>query len=195
MGKLIYDISASLDGFSTATGVRPEEQLGDGGQQLHAWAMGEDPSGAELLDRSQGRSGATIAGRRTYDLAISSWGADGPGGAERTPTFIVSHDVPDDVPEGGVYTFVDSPATALRQARAAAGERDVDVFSSSIGNQLLQAGEVDEIHLHIAPVLFGAGTPLFEPLGAHVHLELFGIDRTSTAVHLRYRVLSRSDDE
>lgn len=193
MSKLIFDISTSLDSFTTAAGVRPEEPMGDGGQQLHAWAWGEDPGGAELLAGSQHRSGASIAGRRTYDTSIASWGADGPGGADRTPTFVVSHEVPNDVPEGGVYSFVDSPAAALRQARAAAGENDVDVFSSSIGNQLLQAGEVDEIHLHVAPVLFGAGTPLFEPVAAHIHLEPIGVDQSSAAIHLRFRVTSAAD--
>lgn len=193
MSRLIFEISTSLDGFTTAAGVRPEEPMGDGGHQLHAWAWGDDPGGAKLLAGSQDRSGASIAGRRTYDTSIDSWGADGPGGANRTPTFIVSHGVPDDVPDSGVYTFVDSPAAALRQARAAAGEHDVDVFSSSIGNQLLQAGEVDEIHLHIAPVLFGAGTPLFEPIAAHVHLEPIGVDQTNEAIHLRYRVTPAAD--
>lgn len=133
MGKVIFEISTSLDGFTTAAGVRPEAPMGDLGEQLHAWAFGDDDGGNELLHESQNRSGASIAGRRTYDLWIASWGADVPGGPNRTPTFIVSHSRPDDVPEGGVYTFVESPAEAVRQARTAAGENDVDVFSASIG--------------------------------------------------------------
>jgi dihydrofolate reductase len=190
MMTVILDISMSLDGYVTAAGVRPEEPMGDGGQQLHEWAFGGDERGRDVLAESQGNVGATIAGRRTYDLSVPWWGPDGPGGAARTPTFIVSHGTPEQVPEGSVYTFVGSPIGALEQAQAVADDKDVDVFSASIGRQLLRAGRVDEIHVHLVPVLFGAGTRLFEDLGeSHVQLEILGVGEGPKATHLRYAVV------
>jgi dihydrofolate reductase len=189
MGKVRFEISMSLDGYVTAAGVRPEETMGDGGQVLHEWAFGEDEVGRALLAESQATTGASIAGRRTYELSLPWWGADGPGGSLRTPTFIVSHSEPQDSPAGGVYTFVTSPEQAVERARAAAGEKDVDVFSPSIGRQLLDAGLVDEIHLHVVPVLFGAGTPLCERLADHIQLEATGVIEGPRATHLHYRVL------
>jgi len=189
MGKVIYEISTSLDGFTTAADPTMEEPMGVGGQQLFAWASGPDEAGKRLLLASGQRTGASIAGRRTYDTSIADWKADWPGGDLRTPTFIVSHTIPDDVPEGGVYTFVSSPLEAVEAARQVAGDRSVDVFSSSIGNELLRAGAVDEIHLYVAPVLFGTGTALFESLPRHVQLEQLGVEQTAKATYLRYRVV------
>ncbi len=190
MSKVRFEISMSLDGYVTASGVRPEEPMGDGGQQLHEWAFGADERGRELLAESQSSVGASIAGRRTYDLSLPWWGPDGPGGEARTPTFIVSHSKPEQLPEGGVYTFVDSPEEALELARAAAGEKDIDVFSADIGQQLLRAGKVDEIHVHLVPVLFGAGTRLFENRGDdHIRLQITQVVDASNATHLRYAVV------
>jgi dihydrofolate reductase len=191
MGTVIYEISTSVDGFTTADDPTMDEPMGVGGQQLFAWTSGDnDEQGHQLLVASGQRTGASIAGRRTYDTSIAWWQANGPGGDLRTPTFIVSHTVPDDIPDGSVYTFVGSPLEALEAARAVAGDRSVDVFSASIGNQLLQAGAVDEIHLYVAPVLFGSGTPLFESLPRHVQLEQLGVEQTAKATYLRYRVRS-----
>ena len=190
MPTVIFDISMSLDGYVTAAGVRPEEPMGDGGQRLHEWAFGDDERGRDVLADSERTVGATIAGRRTYDLSVPWWGPDGPGGAARTPTFIVSHSTPAQVPEGGVYTFVGSPIEALELAQAAAGGKDVDVFSASIGQQLLRAGRIDEIRVHLVPVLFGAGTRLVEDLGDnHVQLAIIGVSEGSKATHLRYAVV------
>src|SRR5215470_10947218 len=191
MSKLRLEISMSVDGYVTASGVRPEEPMGDGGQQLHEWAFGDDERGREVLADSESKVGATIAGRRTYDLSVPWWGADGPGGEARTPTFIVSHGTPAQVPEGSVYAFANSPIEALELAAAAAGDKDVDVFSASIGQQLLRAGRIDEIHVHLVPVLFGAGTRLFEDLGGtHVQLEIIGVGEGPKATHLRYAVVA-----
>jgi dihydrofolate reductase len=191
MPKVVFEISMSLDGFVTASGVRPEETMGDGGQVLHEWAFGADERGREILAESQRGVGASIAGRRTYDLSVPWWGADGPGGDLRTPTFIVSHSEPEHVPEDGVYTFVDDPLKALELARAAAAEKDIDVFSPNIAQQLLRAGRVDEIRVHVVPVLFGAGTRLFEEGDAgQIQLEITGVVEGEKATHLSYAVLA-----
>lgn len=146
-------------------------------------------SGPDTRADSQDTAGASIAARRTYDLSVPWWGADGPGSAARTPTVIVPHGEPEDVPTGGVYTFVRSPADAVTTARALAGDKDVDVFSADIGGQLLRAGLVDEIRIHLVPVLFGSGTRLLDDTGGHVSLCPASVVEESTATHLRYTVI------
>src|SRR5215472_17494594 len=131
MSRVLIEMSISLDGY--VAGPNDSEV-----SRLHEWAFGEDEVGRKVLAESQNAVGASIAGRRTYDLSIPWWGPDGPGGSARTPTFIVSHSTPAQVPEGGVYTFVGSPIEALELGQAAAGGKDVDVFSASIGQQLLR---------------------------------------------------------
>lgn len=118
-----------------------------------------------------------------------------PGFDRRTPTVIVSHTTPDDVPAGGVYTFVRfvrSPREAAEVAIRLAGGKDVDLFSASIGGQLLRAaGRVDEVRIHLAPVLLGAGTRLLDDDDdGHIRLQPTRITESSKATHLRYRVLT-----
>ena len=192
MTSVIFDISMSLDGFVTAANVRPEEPLGDGGQRLHEWAFGEDERNRELLAEAVNLVGAVIAGRRTYDLSVTSWGADGPAGPARVPVFVVTHAEPEEVPEGGVYTFVSAGIeSALEQAKAVAGEKTVAVMGGAqIGQQFIRAGLVDEISIHLVPVLFGSGTWMFEHLGGeHIRLETAGVIETPEATHLRFRVV------
>lgn len=184
-----FEISVSLDGFVTAAAPTPDEPMGAGGQRLLEWGSNGNEVDHGILVESQASVGASIAGRRTYDLSIPWWQSDGPGGDLRTPTFIVSHGEPDEVPADGVYTFASSPQEALDGAIEAAGEKDVDVFSASVGQQLLRAGAVDEVRLHIAPVMLGAGTPLFEAGAAHVQLEPTEVIAGTKATHVRYRVL------
>ena len=143
-----------------------------------------------MLEHEIARLGAVICGRRTYDMSIQYWGADGPTGAARVPLFVLSHGVPDDVPEGGVYTFVDDLQTALETARQTAGDKNISVMGADVGRQLLDAGEIDEISVHLVPVLFGSGTPMFgEGVDEHVTLEFVGVSESPHAMHLRYRVV------
>jgi dihydrofolate reductase len=192
MTNVIFDISMSLDGFVTAANVRPEEPLGDGGQRLHEWAFGEDERNRELLAEAVNFVGAVIAGRRTYDLSVASWGADGPAGPARVPVFVVTHREPEEVPEGGVYTFVtDGIESALEQAKAVAGDETVAVMGGAeIGQRFIRAGLVDEISIHLVPVLFGSGTRMFEHLGGeHIQLETVEVIETPDATHLRFRIV------
>jgi dihydrofolate reductase len=191
MSKVIFDISMSLDGFVTAANVRPEEPMGDGGQRLHEWAFGDDERNRELHAEAVHSLGAVIAGGRTYDLSVPWWGADGPTGPARVPVFVVTHAEPEDVPEGGVYTFVtDGIESALEEAKAAAGDKDVAVMGAAeIGRQYIGAGLVDEISIHLMPVLFGGGTRMFEHLGGeHIRLETTSVIQTPAATHLEFRV-------
>jgi dihydrofolate reductase len=192
MTKVTFDISMSLDGFVTAANVRPEEPMGDGGQALHAWAFEGDERDREVLAGGASALGAVIAGRRTYDASVPWWGPDGPSGPARVPVFVVTHEAPEDAPEGGVYTFVTGGIErALEQARAAAGERTVCVMGGAeTGRQYIAAGLVDEISIHLVPVLFGGGTRLFEELGGeHIRLETAEVVDTPNATHLRFRVV------
>jgi dihydrofolate reductase len=189
MGIVIFDKSASLDGFIAGTNVRLEAGLGDDGERLHDWAF-HDEAGMELIQQEVARLGAVICGRRTYDMSIPHWGPDGPTGEARVPLFVLSHGAPDDVPEGGIYTFVGDLETALARAREAAGDKNVAVMGADVGRQCINAGVIDEISVHVVPVLFGSGTPLFGAgVDEHVTLELVSMTESRYATHLRYRVV------
>ncbi len=193
MNKVVYDMSMSLDGFVTATGVTREEPTGPGGHRLVEWAMGDDAATREFMAASVAELGAIICGRRTYDTSLPWWKADGPTGSARVPLFVVTHRAPEDGgPEGGVYTFVtDGIERALQQAKEAAGEKDVAVMGGpDIGGQFIRAGLVDEIGVHLAPVLFGGGTRMFDLIGDdHIQLEVESVVDSPKATHLRYRVV------
>jgi dihydrofolate reductase len=194
MSKVIYDMSMSLDGFVTAAEISPEEPLGVGGQHLHEWGLpGTDPRGISLVEQSVQREGAIIIGRRTYDASLPWWGTDGPTGKTRTPVFVLTHRETPPPPDGGVYTFVtDGIDSAVTQAKAAAGGRNVGVSGVEVARQLLQAGHVDELWIHIVPVLFGDGIRVYEQVGGqHVQLEFIEAIPTADATHLHYRVRTK----
>ena len=192
MSKVVFDISMSLDGFMTAANQTPEQPMGDDGQRLVEWAFGEDERDRAILTDGIESLGAVICGRRTYDHSLPWWEADGPTGEARVPVFVVSHSTPDDTPEGGVYTFATGGIEqALELAKQAAGDKTVTVMGGAeTGTQFIAAGLVDEISLHVIPVLFGAGTRMFEKLGAeHISLEPLSSLQTPQANHLRLRVV------
>jgi len=188
MGKVVFDTSMSLDGLTTGPNPRPEEPNGDGGLVLLEWAFGEGgEAGRQLLEESAATLGAVIAGRRTYDLSVPWWGLDGP--SERRPVFVVTHEAPAESPEGGVYTFVTGGIeAALEQAQAAAGGKDVCVMGgASLGRQYLDAGLVDELSVHLVPVLLGDGTRMFD--AQQLALEVTSVVESPAATHMRYRVV------
>jgi len=193
MGKVIFDISMSLDGFITGADPHPEAGwggLGEGGERLHDWGFNSaDPRNREILE-GYTNVGANIFGRTGYDHSILNWGADGPSGAARIPTVILSHSVPQDVPDGGVYTFVDSIEAAFETAKKLAGDKDVLIMGADVPQQFLKRGLIDEVSIHLAPVVFGSGRRLFEGLeGEHISLEILDVIQTPEAIHMRFRVL------
>jgi dihydrofolate reductase len=194
MGKVIFDTSMSLDGFMTGANRRPEQPLGDGGEGLHEWAFGADERNRRYLEGAIDTLGAVIAGRTTYEDSLQWWGANGPTGPARRPVFVVTHKAPAQSPDGGVYTFVTGGLeSALAQARAAAGDKNISIMGgASLGQQYIAAGLIDEIQIHLVPVLFGSGTRMFEQLGdEHIRLEPVEVIDTPAATHLRYRVVRR----
>jgi dihydrofolate reductase len=193
MGKVIFDISMSLDGFITGADPHPEAGwggLGEGGERLHDWGFNSaDPRNREILE-GYTNVGANIFGRTGYDHSILNWGADGPSGAARIPTVILSHSVPQDVPDGGVYTFVDSIEAAFETAKKLAGDKDILIMGADVPQQFLKRGLIDEVSIHLVPVLFGSGRRLFEGLDSeHISLEILEAIQTPEAIHMRFRVL------
>jgi dihydrofolate reductase len=190
MSKVVFSISLSLDGFIVGPGQTDEEPLGRGGEFLHEWAM-NDERGKELLSKTVDESGSVVIGRRTYDHSIQWWGADGPTGAERLPTFVVTHAPPASSPEGGVYTFVtDGIEAAIEQAKAAAGGKIVALGGGAESAwQFIRAGLVDELSLYVVPVLFGGGVRLYGELDEPVRLEQIAVNSTDHVTHVRYRIV------
>jgi dihydrofolate reductase len=186
MTTVVLDINVSLDGFVAAPGSTSDRPLGAGGERLRAWASGRD---AARAPKPASTAGALIGGRRTYDLCLRQWGAGGPH--PPTPVYVITHAAPDKPPGDSVYTFVtDGIEAALERARAAAGQRDVRIMGgAAVGQQFLAAGFVDEIVVHIVPVLLGKGPRMFENLGrGQVDLEVVEVVDTPAATHIRYRV-------
>ncbi len=162
MGKVIADHSISLDGFATGPNVSVANPLGDGGERLHQW-MNSSPANAKVRDEPFQTAGAFIVGRRMFDVGVGPWGDEPPFHA---PVFVVTHRARESLPKAGgtTYSFVTGGvAGALARARAAAGRNDVIVFGGArtIG-QLLEARLVDELRIHLLPLVLGRGTRLFE---------------------------------
>jgi dihydrofolate reductase len=191
MPKVVFDISISLDGFMTAANQTPEEPMGPGGLVLVDWAFAGDERDSRIIPEGVAETGAVIAGRRTYDTSVPWWGANGPTGEARLPVFVVSHGRPTDVPENGVYSFVEGIVPALAAAKEAAGDKGVTVMGGAdIGQQDLRANLIDELSLHVVPVLFGSGTRMFDAATeSHRPLEFLSAVQTSNALHLRARVV------
>jgi dihydrofolate reductase len=195
MGRVVYDMSTSADGFVSAAGSTAEEPMGIGGERLHEWAFGGDEISSRLVADGVAGLGAMITGRRTYDQSIPFWGPNGPTGEARVPLFVVTHTPPADPPENGVYRFVtDGVESACKQAVATAGDKDVAISGTDVARQLLRAGLVDEIVMHVAPVLFGAGDRFFADDGGHVGLEVVEIVQAPSATHIRYRVVGSNPE-
>jgi dihydrofolate reductase len=181
-------MSMSLDGYI----ADPDDFLGgDDGHRLHNWFA---PGGtyapvtgpaAELMDEMKGY-GAVIAGRRTAEL-MDHWGGDHDG----LPIFVPSHRPPGPAARWGypLVTYVtDGIESAMAQAKAAAGDRNVHMVGGYVARRAIEAGVLDELQIHQIPVLLGRGRRLFEELPSLVELEIVRVIDTPEATHIRYRV-------
>ena len=185
----------SLDGFIAGPNVRPDNGLGDGGMRLHEWLLLGDTDGhksaaarlrgvnRQIYDELMS-TGAVIAGRPTFEPA-GGWDGDHHNGV---PIFILSHSpAPSWTAAWPAVTYVRDLAVAVGDAKRAAGDSNVLVHGSTIAQLALAAGLLDEIEIHLVPILLGTGTPLFE----HLKLDL---ERTRVlegeggVTHLHYRV-------
>ena len=211
MGQLTFEISVSLDGFVAGPDAGEEFPLGRGGERLHEWVIklaswreshgrpgGDRGPSDELLRASLARVGAAIMGRRMFSGQEGPWGDEpfeGWWGDEPPfgyPVFVLTHHPREPLVKGQTtFTFVtDGIDSALEQAQAAAGEKNVAISGGAdVIQQYVAAGHVDEALLHVAPVLLGGGVRLFDRLGDEPpEFEIAEVIAAPDVTHLRYRV-------
>jgi dihydrofolate reductase len=213
MSSVTCQISMSLDGFVAGPRQSPENPLGEGGGRLHEWALGTDAWRAqhgydggernvdsEVIDDVVQGVGAYVMGRRMFgggdgpwdETWRGWWGEDPPFG---TPVFVLTHHAraPLAMQGGTTFTFVTNGAeSALEQARAAAGDQDVAVAGgASAIRQYLAAGALDELYLHIVPVILGGGERLLDDVGDPV-LEPVKVVASPAVTHVKYRVVRQA---
>ncbi len=190
MARVICDMSMSLDGYVTGPRDSREHPFGDGAEGLHDWiTVAATDDDRVLLQEVVERTGAVVMGRTSFDKneGDGGWGNGGPLG--NTPCFVVTHHAPA-IQNPAIYTFVtDGVASALEQAKQAAGDKDVHLHGATVMQQALPLALVDEIHVHVVPVLLGGGTPLFASLDAAISLKRTRALVTPAATHLRFEVL------
>lgn len=185
-------MTMSLDGYVVGPRDRVDAPMGNGGFRLFNWLDRRDepgPSGQVMTESRSTR--ALISGRRTYEHA-GHWRGDHHDGV---PIFVLTHHVPEDPPPGSVRYLTDVQECAS-QARAASRDGDVMVHGAGAAQALLQAGQLDELELHVIPVLLGQGRRLFDNLPAeHTELDLVRVlttpqieDLAQHVTHLRYRI-------
>ncbi|HET6301479.1 dihydrofolate reductase family protein [Microbacterium sp.] len=196
MSKTILDMSVSVDGFIAGPNETIDNGLGDGGQRLHDWVLPRDadgdflesgPTGVDAEMKAAYQSvGASVCGRGTVDPA-GGWGGDAYAGP---PVFIYARRQPGPgESRWPKFTYVDDIAEAIGRAQRAAGDADVIVQGAGTGQAAIDAGLIDEVQLHVVPLLLRDGRRLFDlSPGAPLDLELIDV-RQGDALHVRYRVL------
>jgi dihydrofolate reductase len=199
MGKVIVDLSVSVDGFVAGAGDGMRSPLGRGGEALFAW-MGAGPppepgvderlavptASKVVIDEWVTGTGAMVIGRRTFDIA-RGWAGGHPIDA---PIFVPTHVPPTEGEWSPQVTFVpEGVERALDLAQEVAGDKTVSVAAGSVVQQTLALGRLDEVNLSVTPVLLGAGVRLFDHLGGPVALEQVRVIESDGVTHLRYRVV------
>jgi dihydrofolate reductase len=191
MAASVLYMSMSLDGYIAGPNDEPGNPGGDRFMRLHEWFVTPDgdfyrpPGPAGQFIDAINAAGAVLAGRRTVEQ-VDHWGGNHHG----VPIFVPSHRPPGpSVANYPLVTYVtDGIASAMAQAKAAAGDRDVMVHGAYTAQRALEAGVLDELQIHQIPVLFGGGRRLFEVLPSRIELEILRVIDTPDATHIRYRV-------
>jgi dihydrofolate reductase len=191
MSKSVLYMSMSLDGYIAGPNDEVSNPGGDGFIRLHEWGLTPDGEShrttgpAGQLNNEMKATGAVLAGRRTAEQ-VDHWGGDHHG----VSIFVVSHRPPGpSVANYPLVTYVsDGIVSAMAQAKAAAGNRNVMVHGASTAQQALEAGVLDELEIHQVPVLFGGGRRLFEMLPSRIELEIVRVIDAPEATHIHYRV-------
>lgn len=193
MATSVLYMAMSLDGYIAGPNDEPGNPGGDGFARLHEWFVTPEgeffrPSGpAGELNDELNDAGAVLVGRRTAEQ-VDHWGGDHHGWG--VPIFVPSHRPPGPtVANYPLVTYtIDGIASAMAQAKAAAGDRRVHVLGAYTAQRALEAGVLDEVQTSLIPVLFGGGRRLFEVLPSRVELEIVRVIDTPEATHIRYRV-------
>ena len=190
MSTSVLFMSVSVDGYIAD---RDDYLGGEDGTRLHAWfsaggQFGEVAAEAQDVMAEVSSPGAVVTGRRTAEL-MDHWGGDHNG----RPIFVPSHRPPGPAARWGypLVTYVpDGIVSAMKQAKGAAGDRDVQVRGGSTGQSALEAGVLDEIQIHQVPVLLGRGHRLFDILPTEIDLQIIRVVDTPLATHIRYQVVT-----
>ena len=214
MSKVKVNISMSLDGYVAGPDQSEENPLGIGGEQLHEWIVplrafreshgaegGEVNASTPIAEGILGNVGAVIMGRNMFGGGPGPWGDDpwkgwwGDNPPFHNSVFILTHHArePLEMQGGTTFYFVtDGIESALEQARAAAGDKDVSLSGgANVIQQGLRAGVLDELQIHVVPVLLGDGTRLLDDLGGdRVALETSSVVESPDVAHLTYRVVT-----
>jgi dihydrofolate reductase len=213
MPRFFLDITMSLDGYVAGPNATLEQPLGEGGERLHDWVLrlaswreqhglegGETGPDDDLARAARGRVGAEIMGRRMFSGGEGAWADDpnadawwGDDPPFHVPVFVLTHHEREAVVKRGGTTFnfvTDGIESALEQARAAADDKDVALDGgASVAQQYLRAGLLDELHIHVAPILLGGGISLFGELGTDApSLKLTRVVESPLVTHLSYEV-------
>jgi dihydrofolate reductase len=201
MSKVIADITMSLDGYVAPPSTDSEQEV-ESVDDLQTWVMDQDAVDTEVLERATAATGAVVMGRRLFDIVDSPdvWTKDMAYGAQPAgtlPFFVVTHSAPQDVrlerELGMCFAFVDDLATAVDQARTAATDGHVVIMGGGdVIGQAIKLGLVDELHLHLAPMLLGGGTPLFREGTLQTYRQR-AVRPSTNAVHLTYERLIRAE--
>jgi dihydrofolate reductase len=194
MSKVIADITVSLDGYVTGPSGDVDE--------LHAWVTDQDPVDIEILERATAETGSVVMGRRLFDIVDgpNGWTKDMGYGAQQAgtpPFFVATHSAPQHVrlerELGMRFTFVDDLTAAVEQARTAATDGHVVIMGGGdVIGQAMEQGLVDELRLHLAPILLGGGTPLFRA-GTRQRYRQGDVRPSSNAVHLTYERVTSAE--
>lgn len=212
MAKLRFQVSMSLDGFIAGPNPSEEHPLGEGGMQLHEWVFklaawrephgqegGEVNANSEIVERALQNIGASVMGRNMFGGGPGPWGATPWGGwwgedpPFHTPVFVLTHHAREPLEKQGGTTFffvTDGIKSALEQAKQAAAGKDVSLGGGAdVAQRYLAAGLIDELQLHVVPVLLGDGTRLFDKAaGAGIELEQVEAVEAPDVAHLTYRI-------
>jgi dihydrofolate reductase len=214
MTKLRFEVSMSLDGFVAGPNQSEEHPLGEGGMQLHEWAFklaawrkphglegGEVNASTEVVEESLANLGAVVMGRNMFGGGPGPWGEtpwDGWWGEDppfHTPVFVLTNHAREPLEKQGGTTFhfvTDGIESALRQAKQAAGDKDVSLGGGAdVAQQYLAAGLLDELQINLAPVFLHAGARLFDNIAeTSAKLQPLAAIAAPDVTHLRYRVLN-----
>ncbi|CAN5630698.1 dihydrofolate reductase family protein [soil metagenome] len=209
MSKITCQISMSLDGFIAGPNQSVDNPIGEGGMRLHEWALatstwreqhgeegGESNVDAQVAEAGMEGIGAFVMGRKMFgggdgewDLDWKGWWGDDP--PYHAPVYVLTHHERERLEMEGGTTFhfvTDGLESALAKARESAGDADISIAGgASLVRQCLAAGHLDELHLHIAPVLLGSGERIFDDVGEPA-LELIETIAGERTTHVRYRV-------
>jgi dihydrofolate reductase len=185
---VVLNFTISLDGYVAGPSIDKENPMGVGGEALHDWMFtATQDADRTFMERQRANFGAVVVGRRTFDLGLEHW-QDTPYPA---PAFVVTHRAHEPLPQkSGTFTFVtDGIESAVKQAQAAAGGKDVLIMGGETARQTLALGLVDRLELQLAPLLLHGGAKLFDGLAdANLVFTTRGTPVNTTVTHLTYDV-------